>query len=142
MISKVKFISNKLFHWFRHSHLKANPGRCHLFLSSKTWTDVSLGDVLLTTSTKKPYLESWWTQNSVLTKMFLPFVLKLARNYILEDALLVLCLEKRRTLMKGFIGSQFNYCLVIWMSHSRTMNKQSQKALQKPLFSFFSFSIL
>ena len=41
---------------------------------------------------KKPYLESWLIQNSVLTNTFLPFVVKLARNYMLYDALLLLCL--------------------------------------------------
>ena len=32
---------------------------------------------------KKPYLESWMTRNSVLTDMFFPFAVKLARNYTL-----------------------------------------------------------
>ena len=32
--------------------------------------------------------------------------------------------EKRRTLMKAFIESQFNYCPLIWMFHFRTMNKK------------------
>ena len=46
--------------------------------------------------------------------------------------------EKRRTLMKGFIESQFNYCLVIWMSHSRTMNNNNRKRLCKSHFFHFS----
>ena len=33
-------------------------------------------------------------------------------------------LEKRRTLMKAFIESQFNYCSLIWMLRSRTLNNQ------------------
>ena len=33
-------------------------------------------------------------------------------------------LEKRRTLMKAFIESQFNYCSLIWMLHSRTLNNK------------------
>ena len=39
VISKLKFISNKFFHWFQYSHLKASPGKCHLVLSSKTLAD-------------------------------------------------------------------------------------------------------
>ena len=58
VISKLKVISNKLFHWFQYNHLKANAGKYHLLLSSKTPTDVYIGDAPLTTSTKKPYLES------------------------------------------------------------------------------------
>ena len=34
VISELKFISNKLFHWFQYNHLKVNPGKCHLLLSS------------------------------------------------------------------------------------------------------------
>ena len=33
-------------------------------------------------------------------------------------------LEKCRTLTKAFIQSQFNYCPLIWMLHSRTLNKK------------------
>ena len=33
-------------------------------------------------------------------------------------------LEKRRMLFKAFIESQFNYCSLIWMLHSRTMNNK------------------
>ena len=32
--------------------------------------------------------------------------------------------EKRRMLFKAFIESQFNYCSLIWMLHSRTMNNK------------------
>ena len=57
-ISELKSISNKLFHLFQYNHLKANPRKCHLLLSFRTPTDVSIGDASLKTSTKKPYLES------------------------------------------------------------------------------------
>ena len=47
-------ISNKLSHWFQYNHFKANPGKYHLLLSSKTPTDVLL--VMLKTSTKETLL--------------------------------------------------------------------------------------
>ena len=79
VISELKSISSKLFHWFQYNHLKANPGKCHSLLSSKTPTDVSIDDALIKTSTKETLL-GILTQNSVLTNIFLPFVVKLARN--------------------------------------------------------------
>ena len=33
-------------------------------------------------------------------------------------------LEKRRTLIKTFIKSQFNYCPLLWMLRSRALNKK------------------
>ena len=33
-------------------------------------------------------------------------------------------LQKCRILMKSFITSQFNYCLIIWICHSRSLNNK------------------
>ena len=33
-------------------------------------------------------------------------------------------IKKRRMLMKSYISSQFNYCLLVWMWHSRSLNNK------------------
>ena len=33
-------------------------------------------------------------------------------------------IQKRRTIMKSFVTSQFSYCPLIWMFHSRRLNKK------------------
>ena len=53
IISELKSISNKLFHWFQYNRVKSNPGKCHLLLISKTPTDVSIGAALLKNSKKE-----------------------------------------------------------------------------------------
>ena len=47
-------------------------------------------------------------------------------------------LEKRRTLMTAFIQSQFNYCPLIWMLHSRTMNNKINRFHDKALRTVYS----
>ena len=42
-------------------------------------------------------------------------------------------LEKRRIVMKTFIESQFNYCPLIWMFHSRTMNNKINRLHERAL---------
>ena len=42
-------------------------------------------------------------------------------------------LEKRRIAMKTFIESQFNYCLLIWMFQSRTMNNKINRLHERAL---------
>ena len=42
-------------------------------------------------------------------------------------------LEKRRMLFKAFIESQFNYCPLIWMLHSRTMNNKINRLHERSL---------
>ena len=53
VISELNSNSSKPYHWFQHNYFKANPGKCHLLLSSKTVTDVSIGDASIKTSTKE-----------------------------------------------------------------------------------------
>ena len=42
-------------------------------------------------------------------------------------------LEKRRIVMKTFIESQFNYCPLIWMFHSRIINNKFNRLHERPL---------
>ena len=35
-----------------------------------------------------------------------------------------MCLEKRKTVMKAYIISQFGYCPLFWMFHSRGLNNK------------------
>ena len=41
--------------------------------------------------------------------------------------------NKHRTLMKAFIESQFNYCPLIWMFHSRVMNNKINRIHKRAL---------
>ena len=41
--------------------------------------------------------------------------------------------KKRRVLMNAFITSQFSYCPLVWMFHSRTLNNRINKILEKAL---------
>ena len=41
--------------------------------------------------------------------------------------------EKRRMLFKAFIESQFNYCSLIWVLHSSTMNEKSNRLHERSL---------
>ena len=47
-------------------------------------------------------------------------------------------LEKRRTLMKAFIESQFNYCPLIWMLHSRALNNKINHIHERALRTVYS----
>ena len=47
-------------------------------------------------------------------------------------------LEKGRTLMKAFIESQFNYCPLIWILHSRTLNNKINRIYERALRTVYS----
>ena len=52
---------------------------------------------------------------------------------VLNRLVKLLNLKKRRLLMKAFIESQFNYCPLIWMFHSRTLNSKINKLHERAL---------
>ena len=47
-------------------------------------------------------------------------------------------LEKRRIVMKIFIESQFNYCPLIWMFHSQTINNKVNCLHERALRIFYT----
>ena len=65
------------------------------------------------------------------------------KNNVLCHISSSMSLEKRRTLMQAFIESQFNYCPLIWMLPSKTLNNKinhiHEKAL-RPLYSDYNSS--
>ena len=48
-------------------------------------------------------------------------------------ALLIMSFDKRRMVMKASIESQFNYCPLIWMFHSRTLNNKINRLHERAL---------
>ena len=134
VISELKSISSKLFHWFQYNHLKANPGKCHLLLSSKTPTDVSIGDASIKTSTKETLLGILIDSELSFDQHISSICSKASKKlHALGRIASFMSFNKRRTLMKAFIESQFNYCPLIWMFHSRTMNNKINRIHERAL---------
>ena len=44
-----------------------------------------------------------------------------------------MCLEKRKTVMKAYIASQFGYCPLVWMFHSRILNNKINSLHERAL---------
>ena len=47
-------------------------------------------------------------------------------------------LEKRKTLVKAFIEPQFNYCPLIWILNSRTLNNKINHIHERALRTLYS----
>ena len=103
-------------------------------MSFKTPTVVSIGDASIKTSTKETLLE-------ILINSELSFDQHISsicstdskKLHALGRIATFMSFNKRRTLMKAFIESQFNYCPLIWMFHSRTMNNKINRIHERAL---------
>ena len=56
VISELQNISAKVFNWFGNNHMKANPGKCHLLLSTKSPEVVSIDEIQITSITAETLL--------------------------------------------------------------------------------------
>ena len=123
VISELQSTSEKLFNWFEKNHLKTNPEKCHLLLSSKSSIETKIGGVSVKSSQMETLLgvsiDSELNFENHSSNIYSKVSKK--RNALRRIAGYI-TLEKRRILFKAFIESQFKYCPLIWMLHSRTMN--------------------
>ena len=99
--------------------MKANPGKCHLLLSTKSPEVVSIDRTQIKSSTAETLLGITIDSelnfdnhlSAICNKMSKkPNGLGQTANYM--------SLEKRRIVMETFIEFQFNCCPLIWMFHS------------------------
>ena len=105
--------------------MKANPGKCYLLLSSKTLTDVSIGDGSLKTSTEETWLGILIDSELSFDQHVSSIPSKVSKKLqALGCIATFMSFKKCRALMKAFIESQFDYCPLVWMFHVRIMNNK------------------
>ena len=116
--------SMMLFKWFSDNQMKANISKCHLPVNEK-------GEVVT-------HLEETEIKNGVYEKLLgikvdtkLKFehlnggISKASRKVnALTRVLPYMSLSKKKILMNSFFNSQFSYCPLICMFHSRIMNNK------------------
>ena len=134
LLSDLQDISTKLFNWFDNSHMKANPGKCHLLLSTKSPEVVYIDGIQTTSSTAETLLRITIDLELTFENHLSAICNKLSRKInTLRRIANYIPLEKRRIVMKTFVESQFNYCPLIWMFHSRTINNKINRLHERAL---------
>ena len=114
--------------------MKANTDKCHLLVTRDTDVTAKIGEFDVKNSREEKLLGvkidsklSFENHVSSLCKKASQKLHALARVVNFMD------LAKRKSLMKAFITSQFNYCPLIWMFHSRQLNNRINKIQERAL---------
>ena len=123
VIKKLELSTNNLFEWFKNNHMKANADKCHLLVTRDTDVTTEIREFDVKNSREENILGvkidtelSFENHVSSLRK-------KTSRKlHALPRVVNFMDLAKRKSLMKAFITSQFNYCPLIWMFHGRELN--------------------
>ena len=114
VIQKLELTTNNLLEWFKNNHMKANADKCHLLVTRDTDVIAKIGEFDVKNSREEKLLGvkidsklSFENHVSSLCKKARQNLHALARVVHFMD------LAKRKSLMKVFITSQFNYCPLI-----------------------------
>ena len=119
--------------------MKVNPGKCHLLLSIKNPEVVSIDGVQITSIIAETLLGITIDSNLNFENR-LSAICNLVNRKINALGQIANCmpLEKRCIMLKTFIESQSNYCPLIWMFHSRTINNKIHRLHERALRIVFS----
>ena len=127
--------TDTLINWFRENYLKLNADKCHLIVSNHS-KDIVInvgGEVIECKKSVK--LLGITFDNQLKFNDHVSNICKIASQKLHALARIsnYMSQNKLRILMKAFIESQFSYCPLIWMFHSRTLNNKINKLHERAL---------
>ena len=126
--------------WFQINEMKPNQGKCHLLIADINHRYYSSNSYI--------YLDNAFVEDEKSVKLlgviidqnldFEEYITSLLKkgNQKLHALMRIskyLTKDKLRLIMKTFIESQFNYCPLIWMCHSRDLNQKINKLHERAL---------
>ena len=126
--------TEKLFEWFANNHMKANHEKCHLLMSTLTPISIKVKYYIIKNSDNEKLLGVIVGANYNFS-CHLKNILKKASKKVDVLARIPphMSIPKRKLLMNSFFTSQFNYCPLTWMCHSRTMNNKINRLHERCL---------
>ena len=134
VISALETSSSLFFGWFNNNFMEANSDKSHLKIScleattamihalpiDSSKTEVSLGISMDHELKFDNHVDNLWKKASLKLNA-------LARIVAFMN------FSKNRIIMKSFLESQFEYCLLIWMFHSRGLNSRINRTDERAL---------
>ena len=134
VIRALETSSSLLFGWFNNNFMKANSDKCHLIMSCAEATTAVIDGLPIVSS-----------KTEVLLGITIDYELKFddhvnrlcKKSSLKINALARIAtfmnVSKKRIFMKSFIESQFGYCPLIWMFHSRGLNNKINRIHERAL---------
>ena len=114
--------------------MKANPDKCHLLVTTNTLTSVNINGFQITNSTEEKLLGIKFDSKLSFENHVSSLCKKASQKlHALTRIVNYMNLSKRKALMKTFVISQFNYCPLVWMFHSRKLNHRISSIHERAL---------
>ena len=133
-IEELEKPSSILFKWLQTKHMKVNRDKSHLLLSGNTQLTSNIDNNLITSEKEQMLLGITIDSNRSFEELINNMCLKASQK--LNSLARIACyldIQKRRTIMKSFITSQFGYCLLVLIFHSRSLNNKINSLYERAL---------
>ena len=133
-LSKLEKDTSTVFTWFQNNYLKANSGKSHLLTTSDNIQHINVGVNQLSSSKYEELLGILIDHKLTFENHLLNIVQKVNQKLqALARISKYIPRKKLRIIMKAFVSSQFAYCPLIWMFHSRQINHKINKLHERAL---------
>ena len=134
MQRKLKSESLILFVWFHDNYFKANSDKSHVMLTTDNKQNINVKGSPI--SNEKIVKSLGVTVDNKLS--FEPHFNLVCKKvsqklHALARVSKFISKKKLRVIIKAFIMSQFSYCPLVWMCHSRTLNNKRKKLHERAL---------
>ena len=122
--------------WFENNYMKSNTDKCHLIVSGCKYEQVwaNIDKDLIQEGNDVKLLGITIDRHLKFDKHFLKLCSKanqkLSALFIMAK---MLFFNKRKLPFKAFVESQFKYCPIVWMFHSRSTNSKINMLHQRAL---------
>ena len=134
VINTIETSSQVLFDWFSDNFMKANSGKSHLSMCDTETTYANVDGSMIKSSQKEIPL-GINLDSELKFEDHVNFMCKKASQklYALARIAPFMDLKQRRNIKKAFVESQFGYCPLIWMFHSRGLNNKINRIRERAL---------
>ena len=125
VVSNLEQSSTIHFEWLNNNYMKVNTGKSHLLLSGNSRVMTTIDNSYIASEDEKVLL-GITTDSNLTFENHISSICKKASQKLNALARIAsyMKIQKRRTIMKSFLNSQFSYCPLIWMFHSRRFNNK------------------
>ena len=134
VINTLETSSVILFKWLENNFMKANSDKSHLLLSCKQPSTVTIDDTFIESNVKEVLLGIIIDRDLKFDDRVNNLCKKACQKFnALSRLAPFMNLDKRIIIMKAFIESQFGYCPLVWMFHSRSLNNKINRIHERAL---------
>ena len=134
VIKEIERFSEVLFKWFDFNYMKINSGKSHILFSGNDNVSANIDNHTIISENKNELL-------GIILGSKLSFedhinnLCKKASQKLNALAVIApyMCLEKMKTVMKAYVASQFGYCPLVWMFHSKSLNNKINSLQERAL---------